>query len=204
MQNKKTSILLTSAIALAIPIFAGNASAQDTVRTTSENTVVILGDSNTAGYGVGTQSAFPARLQENLRKRGVAIRVINSGVPGDTFGGMLERLELSLPENPNLVIVQGGYNDIANGVPADTSAEHLNQLLARLKERGAKVVLCGFFDAKWDAVGQRLAAAHNASFVAGSACYDPTHTGPDGVHMSPEGHAIVAQRLVPIVLRGAR
>jgi acyl-CoA thioesterase-1 len=204
MQNTKIMMVLASAISLAIPTFVSNSSAQDTVRTTPENTVVILGDSNTSGYGVGTQLAFPAKLQENLRQRGLAVRVINSGVPGDTFGGMLERLELSLPENPSLVIVQGGYNDVHNGIPPDTTADHLNQLLARLKERGAKTVLCGFFDAKWDAIGEKLAAAHNARFVAGSACYDPTHLGPDGVHMSAEGHAIVAQRLAPIVSPSAR
>ncbi len=203
MRIQKTSIVWASAISFAVAIFVADVSAQDTVRTTSESTVVILGDSNTSGYGVGNQLAFPARLEENLRKRGLAIRVINSGVPGDTFGGMLARLDRSLPENPSLVIVQGGYNDIQNGVPPDTMAEHLDKLLTRLQERGFKTVLCGFPEPKWDAVSRRLAAAHNVRVVPGSACYDASHVGPDGLHMSAEGHAIVAQRLVPIVLPSA-
>jgi acyl-CoA thioesterase-1 len=192
-------LLLASAISFAVPMLAANSSAQELVRASPENTVVILGDSNASGYGVGTRLAFPARLQENLRKRGLAVRVINSGVAGDTFGGMLERLEVSVPENASLVIIQGGYNDVANGVPPDTMAEHLNQLLARLQERKIKTVLCGFLNDQWDAVGRKLSATHRAHFVAGSACYDRAHVGPDGLHMSAEGHDIVAKRLVPIV-----
>jgi acyl-CoA thioesterase-1 len=202
MQSRKISIVLSAAVSLSA-LFAGNALSQDTVRTTSEYTVVVLGDSNTSGYGVGTQLAFPARLEESLRERGLAVRVINSGVPGDTFGAMLARLDRSVPENPSLVIVQGGYNDIKNGVPPDTSAEHLNQLLGRLQARGFNTVLCGFPEAKWDAVSRRLAAAHNVRVIPGSACYDAAHVGPDGLHMSAEGHAIVAQRLLPLVMPSA-
>lgn len=180
-------------------MLAANSSAQEIVRATPENTVVILGDSNSSGLGVSPQEAFPVRLQENLRRRGWPVNVINGGVPGDTFGGMLNRVDFSVPENAGLVIVQGGYNDIANGVPPKVTEDKLNEILSRLQARGIKTVVCGFFDARWDVIGRRLAAAHNARFVPGSACYDPTHVGPDGLHMSAAGHAAVANRLTPIV-----
>jgi acyl-CoA thioesterase-1 len=199
MRNGSICIIIVSAISLAIPALATKSSAQEIVRATPENTVVILGDSNTSGYGVSPQESFTSRLQENLRRKGWPVNVINGGVPGDTFGGMLDRVDFSVPGNAGLVIVQGGYNDLKNGVsPAETEAK-LNGILARLQARGIKTVVCGFFDAKWDAVGRKLAAAHNARFVPGSACYDPTHVGSDGLHMSAAGHAVVANRLTPIV-----
>ena len=68
-------------------MLVGHASAQ-------EATIVTLGDSNTSGFGVGAQEAFPARLEAMLRRRGRAVHVVNAGVPGDTFGGMLGRVEL--------------------------------------------------------------------------------------------------------------
>jgi acyl-CoA thioesterase-1 len=197
MRSKKIGIFLAPAISFVM--FATNSPAQENVRATPENTVVILGDSNTSGYGVGPQESFSARLQENLRRGGWPVNVINGGVPGDTFGGMLDRVDFSVPENAGLVIVQGGYNDAANGVPPKVTEEKLNEILSRLQARGIKAVVCGFFDAKWDAVGRKLAAAHNARFVPGSACYDPTHVGEDGLHMSATGHAVVANRLTPLV-----
>ena len=85
-------------------MLVGHASAQ-------EATIVTLGDSNTSGFGVGAQEAFPARLEAMLRKRGRAVHVVNAGVPGDTFGGMLGRVDSSVPQGTRLAIVRGGYND---------------------------------------------------------------------------------------------
>jgi hypothetical protein len=93
------------------------------------------------------------------------------------------------------VIVQGGYNDVAMGIPHDVSFANLDAILARLQARGVKAVVCGFFNKNYDAVGRRIAARHGAKFVSGSTCYDPRYAGPDGLHMSAEGHAVVAQRL---------
>jgi acyl-CoA thioesterase-1 len=199
---------LASAVALASAMFAANASAQErpvAAAAPDENTVVILGDSNTSGYGVNPQEAYPAKLQENLRSRGRAVRVINAGWAGDTFGAMLNRINFSVPRNTKLVIVQGGYNDLANDVPTEVTVKNLDAILSELQARGTKTVVCGFFNKNWDAIGRKLAAAHSATFVSGSACYDPSHVGPDGPHMTPTGHEIVAKRLTGIVqVNGAR
>jgi len=164
-----------------------------------EATVVVLGDSNTQGYGVNPQDAFPARLEALLRRSGRQVRVVNAGVMGDTLGGLLARVDSQVPAGTRLVIVQGGFNDIDQDVPANVSAANMRAILARLQARGVKAVLCGFFDKKWDAIGRKFAAQYNAVFVPGTTCYDPDNKGPDELHMSAAGHAVVAARLARVV-----
>jgi acyl-CoA thioesterase-1 len=196
-----STALLLAWIALTNSMFVGNSSAQEQsyISTDPENAVVVLGDSNTSGYGVDPREAYPARLQENLRKRGQAVSVINAGWAGDTFGAMLSRINSTVPQTAKLVIVQGGYNDFANGVPQDVTFGNLDAILSLLRERGSKAVVCGFFDKNWDAIGRKLAAAHGATFVPGSMCYDPRNVGPDGLHMTAAGHEVVAKRLTGVV-----
>ncbi len=175
-----------------VSAFAGHVSAQ-------EATVVVLGDSNAQGYGVSPQQAFPSRLETILRSPGRSVRVINAGVALDTFGRMLARVDTSVPPGTRLVVVQGGFNDLDQDVPPNVTASNMRAILARLQARGVKTVLCGFFDKKWDAIGRSFAAKYNAVFVPGSTCYDPDNKGPDELHMSAAGHAIVAARLARVV-----
>jgi acyl-CoA thioesterase-1 len=168
------------------------ASAQDA-------TIVALGDSNTQGYGVNPQDAFPSRLESRLRGSGHHVRVVNAGVLGNTLGGLLARVDSQVPPGTQLVIVQGGFNDIDQDVPPNVSAANMRAILAQLQARGVKTILCGFFDQKWDAIGRKFAAQYNAVFVPGNTCYDPDNKGPDGLHMSAAGHAVVAARLARVV-----
>lgn len=165
----------------------------------SQPLVVALGDSNTAGYGVGQGNAFPAQLSAMLQRRGYNARIANAGISGDTFGGMLSRLDTSVPAGTRLVIVQGGYNDLIRGTPRDVIIARMQGILQQLRARRVSAILCGFFFPEWDAVGRKLAAQYSARFVPGSTCYSPSHTGPDRLHMSAQGHTVVAQRLVPVV-----
>ena len=164
-----------------------------------ERVIVALGDSNTAGWGVGSVNAFPSQLNGMLQRRGYQAKIVNAGVSGDTFGGMLSRLNSSVPSGARLVIVQGGYNDLIRRTPPDVIIDRMRGILAQLQSRRVPAVLCGFFDPKWDAIGRKLAAQHGARFVPGSTCYSPSHRGPDGLHMSATGHTVVAQRLMPVV-----
>ena len=169
----------------------------------ADGTIVVLGDSNAAGFGVAATEAFPAQLERDLRQRGHTTKVINAGVPGDTFGGLAKRVDGSVPKSASLVIVQAGYNDRATGVPPDTTIANMRSVLEKLHGRHQKAVLCGFFDRKWDAIGRKLAATYQARFVPGSTCYDPSHRGPDGLHMSAAGHEVVARRLAQALSGGA-
>ena len=164
-----------------------------------EPLVVVLGDSNTEGYGVGAQAAFPARLEAVLQRSGRHVRVENAGVAGDTFAGMTGRVNASVPPGTNVVIVQGGYNDLQSGLPPTQIIENLRALIGAVRSRGVRtVVVCGFFSPEYDTMG-RSAAAYRAAFIPGRDCYDPRNAGPDGLHMSAAGHQVVAARLAGIV-----
>ena len=89
--------------------------------------------------------------------------------------------------------------DLANGVSHDQTVADLRGILANLRGRHIKTVLCGFFYKHWDGIGRKLAATYHAIFVPGSTCYDPRHRGPDGLHMSEEGHQVVAARLARVL-----
>lgn len=184
-------VFSTLLLALLLCCFAdGSAEAQ---------TIVALGDSNTAGWGVGSANSFPSQLNAMLAQRGYKARIVNAGVSGDTLGGMLGRLDASVPAGTRLVIVQGGYNDVFQRTPPDVIVGRLQGILSRLHARRVPAVLCGFFDPKWDAIGRKLSAQYGARFVPGSTCYSPQHRGYDGLHMSAAGHTVVAQRLMPVV-----
>jgi acyl-CoA thioesterase I len=188
----RTFALALTGLLLISPVFA------------QESTIVALGDSNTAGLWVSPQEAFPARLAAKLQNRGQSVQVVNAGIPGNTLEDMLNRIDVSVPPGTRLVIVQGGYNDLVNRVPPDVTAASLEGILARLRARHVKAVVCGFFDRNWDAIGRKLSARYGATFVPGSTCYDPNHAGPDGLHMSAEGHEVVAGRLARVVQPGSR
>jgi acyl-CoA thioesterase I len=199
MRAPLASLLLPATLRLGwAPCFAllaltsGQAIAQ-------QSSIVVLGDSNTQGYGVAPQQAFPAGLEAQLGAAGHSLHVVNAGVAGDTFGGLLSRVDSQVPPGTRVVVVQAGYNDLHQGVPPNVSIANMSGVLARVQARGATAVLCGFFSKKWDAVGRSLAARYNAIFVPGSTCYDPIHVGPDGLHMSAVGHQIVAARLARVV-----
>src|SRR3974377_1256198 len=158
-----------------------------------ESLVVALGDSNTEGYGVGARAAFPARLEAVLRRSGRQLRFQHAGVGGDTFAGMIGRVNASVPPGTNVVIVQGGYNDLQSGLPPTQIIENLRALLGAVRSRGGRtVVVCGFFSPEYDAMGQDAAAAYRAAFIPGRDCYDPRNAGPDGLHMSAAGHPVLA------------
>ena len=181
---------LVCLIVLSSMLFAGGAHSQP-------NRIVALGDSNTAGFGVGGAQAFPAHLEALLRAAGHDAQVFNAGVSGDTTRGMLARLEAAVPEGTQVVIVQGGYNDLQRGSRPAAIVGNIEAILARLKMRQIRALLCGFSDQPWEIVARR----HGASFVPANVCYDANYRGFDGLHMNATGHQVVATRLLPTVQR---
>ena len=159
--------------------------------------IVALGDSNTAGFGVARQEAFPAQLEAMLRGRGLDVQVLNAGISGDTTQGMLNRIDDVVPAGTQIVIVQGGYNDLRRGSNPAAIASNIEALLSRLRARQIRAVLCGFYDQPWD----RIARRYGATFVPSTACYDAGYRGFDGLHMNAAGHQVVAGRLLPVVQR---
>jgi acyl-CoA thioesterase-1 len=162
--------------------------------------IVALGDSNTAGFGVARQEAFPARLEAMLRMNGTDAEVQNAGISGDTTHGMSRRLDGAVPEGTRIVIIQGGYNDLRRGSSPAAVAANIEAILSRLAARQIKTVLCGFYNEPWDVMARR----YGAIFVPSSTCYDGQYRGFDGLHMNAAGHDVVAARLLPVVQRSLR
>ena len=171
--------------------------------------VLALGDSLTAGYGLGPGEAFPVRLEERLKRSGVAARVINGGVSGDTSAGGLSRLDWALAAEPDAVIVALGVNDALRGIEPAVTRANLDAILGRLAERGIRVLLAGMrappnmgprYGAEFAAIYPELAAKHGVAlypfFLEGVAAR-PELNQADGVHPNGRGVDVIVERIAP-------
>jgi acyl-CoA thioesterase-1 len=109
--------------------------------------IVALGDSLTAGFGLPAAAAFPAKLERALTAKGLAVQIGNAGVSGDTMTGGLARLDWSVPEGTQAVILELGANDMLRGIDPQVTRMALQEILRRLRERHIEVLLCGMLAA---------------------------------------------------------
>lgn len=175
--------------------------------------IVALGDSLTAGYGLPSKDdAFPALLQREIDKAGLAYEVVNMGVSGDTTAGGLRRLEWAMEGDVRVVIVALGGNDGLRGLGPEAMRDNLARIIDGVQERGARVLLCGMeappnlgsqYTVEFRQVYQDLAREKHTALlpflldgVAGHASLNQ----PDGIHPNQQGAARVAA-LVWAVLR---
>ncbi|HEV3396649.1 MAG TPA: GDSL-type esterase/lipase family protein, partial [Xanthobacteraceae bacterium] len=105
--------------------------------------IVALGDSLTAGLGLPADAAFPARLQRALTDQGLAVEVVNAGVSGDTAADGLARLDWSVPDDTDAVILELGANDALRGIDPKLTRAALDTILRRLTARRIPVLLAG-------------------------------------------------------------
>ena len=103
--------------------------------------IVAVGASNTTGFGVGSQNAYPTLLQALLRKKGINANVINAGVNGDVTAGMLNRIDTSVPKGTDLVILQPGGNDLRFFGTKERRIANIAAMVARLRARGIRVIV---------------------------------------------------------------
>lgn len=108
--------------------------------------IVAFGDSLTAGLGLSTNDAYPALLQELLKRDGYEYEVVNSGVSGDTSAGGLRRIDWALDggEAPvRFLILELGANDFLRGQPVGETRQNLAQIIDRAQRKNVKVLLAG-------------------------------------------------------------
>lgn len=171
--------------------------------------VIFLGDSLTAGLGLGEEQAFPARIAERLREAGTPIRLVNAGVSGDTSAGGLRRLPWLLRQHPDVLVVGLGANDGLRGLPLAGVEANLREIVRLAREAGARVLLLGMrippnyggdyaggFAALYERVAQDLDVPL-VPFLLEGVGGDPDLNLPDGIHPNPEGHDRVAGNVVP-------
>jgi acyl-CoA thioesterase-1 len=174
-----------------------------------ERVVVALGDSLTAGFGVATDEAFPARLEARLRTEGYGYRVVNAGVSGDTTAGGLRRVDWALRASPEVVIVALGANDGLRGQSPQATRTNLEEIVTRLQAAGARVLLAGMrlppnyggeytkdFEAIFPEVARRTKVALMPFLLDGVAGV-PRLNQADGIHPTAAGQQIIADRLWP-------
>jgi acyl-CoA thioesterase-1 len=105
--------------------------------------IVALGDSLTAGYNLPASAAFPVKLEKALKAKGNAVEIANAGISGDTASGGLARLDWSVPDGTDGVIVELGANDMLRGVDPAVTRRALEEIVRRLTERRIPVLLAG-------------------------------------------------------------
>ena len=173
--------------------------------------LVALGDSLSAGYELSAKDAFPAVLERALRAKGLEISVENAGVSGDTATGGFERLDWSVPDGTDGVILELGANDALRGIDPAITQKALESIILRLKERKIAVFLAGMraprnngadytkaFDAIFPALAQKHATGFYPFFLDGVAG-NPSLNLKDMMHPNPQGVEVIVSRMLPSV-----
>ncbi len=173
--------------------------------------LVVLGDSLSAGLGLPAQDAFPAKLQKALQDKSIAVEMTNAGVSGDTSSGGRDRLDWSVPEGTEGVIVELGANDALRGLDPDLTRAALSDILAKLKARGIAVMLCGMlappnygrdYAARFNPIYSELAKKFDVPlypFFLEGVAGDPKLNQADGMHPTAQGVDIIVDKIMPTV-----
>jgi acyl-CoA thioesterase-1 len=180
----------------------------------ADKLVLAFGDSLTAGYGLKPADSFPVRLEAALRRDGVAARVHNGGVSGDTTATGRARLAwglAGLKAKPDLVIVELGANDMLRGFDPAQPRANLDAILTELKRRRIPVLLAGMLAApnmgagyrkRFDTIYPALARKHGVPlypFFMRGVAGNPALLQPDGLHPTPRGVMVIVRGMLPQV-----
>ncbi len=197
-------LVLMLGLMTAGPVLAG-------AEATKPIKVVVLGDSLSAGLGLAGNEAFPAKLQKALQDKGIVIDMTNAGVSGDTASGGRDRLDWSVPDGTDAVIVELGANDALRGIDPAVTRKALTEIVTRLKARKIAVMLCGMlappnygseYAAKFNAIYPDLAKQFDVPlypfFLEGVAA-DPKLNQADGLHPTAAGVDIIVANMLPTV-----
>lgn len=134
-----------------------------------------MGASNTSGWGVGAEAAYPARLEALLRAKGIEAEVVNAGVPFETTHGMLARIDRDVPDGTRIVVIQPGGNDLRFLGTQTRRSRNIDAMVARIRGRGMEPIV-----------------------------YDPDFPRDayqwDRIHINAAGHVAIAADLLPAVM----
>jgi len=201
----------TAALSFLAPV---PAPAQDTPRPPSEGEpirLVALGDSLTAGYGLPQEAAFPVALERALKAKGYNVEIANAGVSGDTASGGLDRLDWSVPDGTDGVILELGANDMLRGLDPAIPRKAIETIVERLKDRNIPVMLAGMaasrnlgadYAEKFDSLYPDIAQKHGLvlyPFFLDGVAGDASLNLQDGLHPTAKGIEIIVGRILPTV-----
>lgn len=195
-------LLLTTGTLLLLAVTASTA---DPFR------IVGFGDSLMAGYQLEAGQSFPEKLEAALKARGHDVVIANAGVSGDTTAGGLSRLDWSVPDETDLVILELGANDMLRGIQPELTEKNLVAMIERLQERDIEVLLVGMlaapnlgrdYGAEFEAIYPRLAETYELPlypfFLDGVAAQGSLLLD-DGMHPNAEGVDRMVERFLPLM-----
>ena len=171
--------------------------------------LVGFGDSLMAGYQLPAADAFPVKLEKALREKGYEVEIANAGVSGDTSSGGLARLDWSIPEGTQGVILELGANDALRGIAPEQTEKNLDAMLTRLKERGIAVLLAGMlappnmgpdYGDRFNGIYRRMAEKHGVAlypFFLDGVVTKANLQLEDGMHPNSEGVDVMVATMLP-------
>jgi acyl-CoA thioesterase I len=210
MSNFQPTRRISLAFVMTLP-FAGLFAQPLAAQSARTIRIVALGDSLSAGYGLPQSAAFPTVLERELKKKGLTVAVENAGVSGDTATGGRDRLDWSVGDGTDLVIVELGANDALRGLDPKVTEAALDDILTRLKARKINVLLAGMrsppnngpdYVRAFDGIYRRLADKHGVPlypFFLDGVAGDPKLNLPDGIHPTAAGIEEIVRRMLPLV-----
>jgi acyl-CoA thioesterase I len=180
-------------------------------------TIVALGDSLTAGYGLAPEDGFVPQMTNWLVAHDQDVAMSNAGVSGDTTAGGLARLDWALAPGADALIVNLGGNDLLRGLEPAQAQANLDHILAVAKDRNLPVLLVGLralnnygpdYKQQFDAIYPALAAKYDTLFIPDyftpinkDAAFLAANLQPDGLHPNPNGVALIVDAMGPVVLK---
>jgi len=175
-------------------------------------TIVIFGDSLSAGYGIEVDQSWAALLQARLREQGYEHQVVNASISGETTEGGATRIDVALQDfSPDLIILELGGNDGLRGFPAARIKANLEKIVTRAKATGAAVVLLGIripsnygprYSSEFEGVFRQVSANLDVEwiefFMEGIAMNDDL-LQEDRIHPNAEAQPILLDNAWPII-----
>ncbi|CUH84689.1 Esterase TesA precursor [Thalassovita mediterranea] len=180
--------------------------------------LLAFGDSLTHGYGLPQGDGFVPQMEAWLRAEGLDVAVTNAGVSGDTTAGGLSRIDWTLAEPFDAMILTLGGNDLLRGTAPEVTRANMDGILQAVQGAGLKVLLIGMpapgnygpeyeaaFNAIWPELSAQYGTAYVPSFFIGLPDDDPAKLRglfqPDGIHPNAEGVALIVEGLGPEVAK---
>lgn len=179
-------------------------------KNTEQTTVIAFGDSLTAGYGLPLYESYPSQLEKLLQEKGLSVRVINSGISGETTKGNFERAQFIRNQNPRMVILGIGGNDALRSLPIEETKKNIESTLTVLLsgENPPKVLLLRMqaplnsgveYKKEFDAMYPFFASKYSlplVPFIVPEVSLNKTYLQNDGIHPTRDGYAILVTKYV--------
>lgn len=177
-------------------------------------TILFLGDSLTAGYGLSADQAFPAVTGNLLQQKGKNVKIINAGISGETSAGGLARIDWVLRQPVDILFLELGANDGLRGLPVSETEKNLQVIIDKVKTKNkdVKIILAGMmvppnmgkdYSASFERIFISLAVKNKCTripFLLDGVGGIERLNQADGIHPTAEGHRIIAQTVTKTIL----